>query len=442
MISLYKVTICSGFSSLLGSCVKSSIIWPTQRRLLRRKRAKARNLWHLYVKGHLVLSSAQLAWIHHQLQAHHSRDPRFLQRIQEAMAASSSSAWTPEPWWCHCGRTNRKKMEFCGACGDHWSSTTEVGTPRRVHMPKSPRQRPQTPKPPKPKKPKQPQHYGNEGKSGGKGGRKGKGKQPAPPAPPYPFMGKGGIPDPHWPPGVWEQQWPTVGGIQNPAPIPAQNVVPPLPPPQELDPQVKQLVSQLKQMSDTLPTHVQNLLTEVGTKSDQMDSKMLHSAVARLDKAKKNLAALRWTRMQMYGAWTSFLNEATQKWSGHVKDFGAQDADLQEKISQAREMLSQARENLRQSKDKVVGSDKAEELSEDEPMLKEDAGKGITESLQQMASSLSDLKNKAENALAEDMQRASKIARLGDSEEAPQASAALGATSPSMAPFAGAGRGA
>eukprot|EP00438_Fugacium_kawagutii_P028789 Skav211404 [mRNA] locus=scaffold1528:355111:366364:+ [translate_table: standard] len=371
------------------------------------------------------------------------------------MATSSSweSDWQPEPWRCHCGRGNAKNTDYCGSCGDHWSATPQDHPWQQ--QPKSPRQRAQraqTPPANKHRPPKKPNNQGQpkpKGKGGqgkqnrqgqqGQGKGKSSGKAPAPP--PFQFPSKGGT-DPPWPPGNWDPQWNAPMPANVAHPNPQQTVVPPLPPVPETDPQMKQLLTHLKQMSDTLPSHVQQLVTEVGSRTDQMDSKLLHNAVARLDRAKKSLATLRLSRLQMYSAWSAFVGDATTKWQGYVRDFAAQDVDIQTQIQHAREQLAQAKDFLRQSKDRVVGAEKSEEISDDEPMLKEDAGKEITESLTQMVTSMTALKSKADHAIAEDMQRASKLPRTGEATELePPSAPGPGAgdkqqpSTPSMSPF-------
>ena len=124
-----------------------TILTPTQRRRERKQRASARLLWHKVRIGQAPATVTSLRWILRTLQAHHSRDPLFLNRVRLALhsvkMASSRQSWSGgreanQGWYCyHCKRMNKKLAEFCQSCGTHWEMAAETWdgaghqTPRR-----------------------------------------------------------------------------------------------------------------------------------------------------------------------------------------------------------------------------------------------------------------------------------------------------------------------
>lgn len=193
-------------------------------------------------------------------------------------------------------------------------------------------------------------------------------------------------------------------------PASGQQVTSPAQPSVALDPAMKQLLNQLKKCSDSLPTEVQQLVTEVAVSTDRQETRELHGAVNKLSQAKKHLTLLRNSRLQLHGAWMSFLQEASGSWKGYVKDFGEQDQSLQEQIAAAKEQLAQAKDNLQRSKEKVTEEAYVEEVSEDETM-RDDVSKDIRENLSSMANTLDQLHMKAEASLDE-MQQPAKLRKL------------------------------
>eukprot|EP00435_Cladocopium_sp_Y103_P041565 s2036_g11.t1 len=106
-------------------------ITPSQRRRHRRARASQTGLAQTPYWCARAASQGS-AEIHHTLQSHHSRDPAFLRRIQEAMT---------QPWHCTwCRRDVKGSFNNCGFCGTHWQDcvSQQAPTPR---APKSPSRR-------------------------------------------------------------------------------------------------------------------------------------------------------------------------------------------------------------------------------------------------------------------------------------------------------------
>lgn len=87
---------------------------PTQRRLLRRRRARARRLWFLHRQGLVCLSQDRLKNIYEVIAAHHSRDQGLLRRIRAAMTENP-------PWRCiACKKLRKGSATHCKDCQQPW----------------------------------------------------------------------------------------------------------------------------------------------------------------------------------------------------------------------------------------------------------------------------------------------------------------------------------
>lgn len=363
------------------------------------------------------------------------------------------------PWWCQCGRQNPKANEWCGSCGLHWSGETPAsghagshgGGGRHIQgnewwdhaqQPKSPRtprgqtpnphQRPKNPKPRFPKQPKQP---------------KGGGHQPnLPPPPPQlqqlPAWKAPTVPAPQAMNYQGAPQW----SAAPPMPSPGQQAPPPNPTNSPSDSTLRNLLGQLKKCSDSLPADIQQLVADAAVVSDKVETKELHGAVTRLSTAKKQLTLLRNSRWQMHHAWHGFVQQASTAWQGYVKEFGEQDKSFQEQITQAKDQLKAARLHLQQSKEKAADQGEEEDVSEDD-MMRDEAGREITDSLSKMEQSMDQLRQRAAASIDE-LTQPSKVRKLdgggapggglpgGPSGGGDDASKPGVVPTPSMTPFA------
>ena len=83
----------------------------------------------------------------------------------------------------------------------------------------------------------------------------------------------------------------------------------------------------------------------------------MHSAVAKLDQARKKLQTAQNARQNHQNKWTKDLEESIKRWKKFEEDFASQDKELETKVVQAREKLQEARTVLDETKDQLSKQD-------------------------------------------------------------------------------------
>eukprot|EP00435_Cladocopium_sp_Y103_P043514 s1518_g12.t1 len=410
-------------------------MWPQERRRARRQRARARHCWYLHRTGQRPLSPRGLIRLRDTLAKHHSADTQFLHKINEAMFRFRQT-----PWKCrHCKRLNKANATYCGQCGRHWAEaldgtyrhpTHRQGSQRRSEddqtyaqwqqdtpwqaqtwedgrrPSQSPRTRSETPR--------DGRRHNRRGKN------KNKGKQQGPGGPQ--------IQAPALPEAPWSTST-TTSTTAPSAPSPAEQ-------------QLKVLMSAMKKNEAALPADLQTLLQESSKVQSQDMTKVLHSAVTKLGKAKKALQAARASRMNLHNVWRNYLQTNVEKWRGFCQDFEKQDLELAEQVQQATEAVKVAQEGLDASKKSareiVISEDDSKdekealmEISDEETQEGLDAnGSSIMEGMNEMYNNLPALQAKADS-IGEGS--AAKKARLEPPAGAPDGTGPSGPSGP--APF-------
>jgi len=96
-------------------------------------------LWHLHSKGHFKLNQERLRWIRDTLATHHSRDPIFIQQIQEEMTDSAQSwPWAAPQQKGACALSNLQKALDKGHKARQYSIPLGCGGRFFVGMARSP----------------------------------------------------------------------------------------------------------------------------------------------------------------------------------------------------------------------------------------------------------------------------------------------------------------
>ena len=196
---------------------------------------------------------------------------------------------------------------------------------------------------------------------------------------------------------------------------------------------LQSLVSALKG-SEGLSEEAQQLLQQADLRGSQLNTKHMHSVVSKIGNAQKVLAETSMARAQLHQAWRNFLVDAVKRWEGYTQDFAQQDAELANKIQQARTTLTEARRSGSQMMTKETGAKDAENSAEEQAEIIEDdmdeegESKGgdsqIQSGIANMQEALGSLKTTAEE-MAASSQRAAK--RFKAAEAAKGSAAGLAA---------------
>ncbi len=137
--------------------------------------------------------------------------------------------------------------------------------------------------------------------------------------------------------------------------------------------QLRQLMSTLKKNKNELPPEVQELLQMAQVDDTRQQTKLLHSAVSQLGNAKKTLKELNQARLKLHSHWSKFLEDSLTRWNTYAQNFQEQDAELQQRIDEAKIAVTQSKQNFQecQSATGVSAEDKAAtvEVSDDDDPL-------------------------------------------------------------------------
>ena len=407
--------LCISWSSTLPSWWTSGTITPTQRRRTRRLRSFARFRWFLHRTGRQPLNYFELLNIKNILSGHHSADRNFQHLIVRAM-----EQWNVRqaPWKCRtCRRLNKAAAAYCGQCGKHWEEALDASY-RHVQRPSHQGQEQQaytqwstdppwhqhawddgrgisqSPRSYRSQTPKSQRQPKNRGKNKGKKGKgKGKGTQQFQ-APPLP-----------------EAPWSTTS--------PSSTVAASTAPPTQAEVQLRSIVAALKKNETNLPAELQTLLHENAKVQSQDMTKVLHSAVSKLGKAKKSLQDARAARLNLHQVWRSYLDASVDKWHQFCKDFETQDSELAQQVQNATDAVKIAQEGLEASKKEAKEiievesdgrSEMAVEVSDEETQEAMDSkGQLLKDGMNFMLQNLESLKSKADMAVLESATKRPRI---------------------------------
>jgi hypothetical protein len=167
----------------------------------------------------------------------------------------------------------------------------------------------------------------------------------------------------------------------------------------------------MKKNESNLPADLQALLQETHKTQSQDLTKVLHSAVTKLGKAKKALQDARTSGMNLHNVWKNYLAASVEKWKEFCLDFEKQDTELAQQVQTATEAVKTAQEGLEASKreakdvediDNDGRSDVPLEISDDETQEALDTkGQALKEGLNFMLHNLESLRDKADLAAEE-----------------------------------------
>ena len=162
----------------------------------------------------------------------------------------------------------------------------------------------------------------------------------------------------------------------------------------------------MKKNESSLPADLQAMLQETHKAQSQDMTKVLHSAVTKLGKAKKTLQDARASRMQLHNVWKNYLAASVDKWKDFCQDFEKQDSELAQQVMSATDAVKAAQEGLEASKkearevedlDSDSKNDMALEISDEESQeMLDTKGQALKEGLTLMLTNLESLKEKAE----------------------------------------------
>lgn len=211
------------------------------------------------------------------------------------------------------------------------------------------------------------------------------------------------------------------------------------------DATVNSFIKEVKKM-EHVPEDLQKLIQETEKRQAQGTVKQLHSAVHKLEQARKQLVAVRENRFSYHAAWNEFLKDAVERWGQWSLEFKEQETKNAEDLKTATANFQGAKEELASMQEKVTsGTD--EKLTEEDDFsdIDMDAAVALGEGIDTMLETLTRMKNKAQTALEEDPQSKrlktaqGKTPVPGPSAAAVPPSPPLIGGMPSTSPFGGAG---
>lgn len=307
-----------------------------------------------------------------------------------------------EPWRCACGRLNKKTARLCGSCQWgyapppeqwQWTQSTWKGSWDEEQWVKSPRRketqsRSQSPRA-RTNSPRQRTYQAPPKARSRRKNGKNKNKQEAK---------EEELEEPPW---SWEAPplpaLPASGSSQSQATS-------------KIEQKYKELVQQLKKTPEQLTPEVQAIVTKETVTETQEAAKSLHSIVSKMEKAQKALDAANGARLQLHSRWRTFMAAAIPRWTKWVEDFQKDDAELQEKIKNAKDYYDTIKQEYgqQQSTFQLKGPI---EIEDEEETSVDQAAEKIKESMASMMQSLSDVKSKADQLHAE-QQKTAKRPRL------------------------------
>ena len=181
-----------------------------------------------------------------------------------------------------------------------------------------------------------------------------------------------------------------------------------------------------------LPEDVQDDLRVIADADAKVTKKSLHQAVDAMDRARKSYEEAVQARGHLHSQWKSFLAESIQLWQNHATGFQTQEAQLTDRIKQAKEAFAAARDAMAEAKiaaaQLVPTEGQPVEVSDEEdlkdvPMV---AAERIAAGLTNLTETMTALHNQAEELVQEEQRikrpRVEEVLPDGPVEESPQPS--------------------
>eukprot|EP00435_Cladocopium_sp_Y103_P024687 s1873_g6.t1 len=190
----------------------------------------------------------------------------------------------------------------------------------------------------------------------------------------------------------------------------------PAPPPpsaamNQPDPQTAELIAAISKNPDGCSPEVQAAFHALQAKNAQKESKILHSAVSHLTKAKQELADAQLHRSNLHSSWIKFLQDSTAKWQECGKQFREQEEAAVSRIKAAQTLYSTSCDTLNRTK-REAGVTSTEEVVDVEDMdltgISTVNSAKISESLAHLQTTLNELHQSAEELAAQDSHTAKR----------------------------------
>ena len=178
-----------------------------------------------------------------------------------------------------------------------------------------------------------------------------------------------------------------------------------------------------------IPKDVQEDIKDICTKEAKNHKRNLHQAVNAMDNARQEYEKAMNARAQLHAQWKSFLTASLKLWQDHTVNFQKQEAQLTERIKQAKDSFVLARDVMNTTKLEAaamipVDVDAPVQVSDDEelkdvPMV---AAERIAHGLSNMVETMTKLQSQAEEIQLEEQKP--KRPRISESVPASGANAA------------------
>ena len=176
----------------------------------------------------------------------------------------------------------------------------------------------------------------------------------------------------------------------------------------------------MKKNEANLPEELQAIFQETSKVQSQDITKILHSAVTKLGKAKKSLQEAKTARMNLHNVWQKYLAASVDKWKEFCTDFEKKDTDMAQQVLQAAEAVKTAQESLDASRIQAKNSAVEDNENKDEQMTLEisdeeatdtldQKGQVLKEGMQGMLATLDTLKAKADSLLVENATKRQRV---------------------------------
>jgi len=176
--------------------------------------------------------------------------------------------------------------------------------------------------------------------------------------------------------------------------------------------QLRTLTGLLRKTPGQLTPETQAYLTSLTVKATHSTAKSLHSSVTKLEKAQNALTEAQGARLQLHSKWRNFVTEAVDRWSRSTEDFKKDDQILEAQIQAAKDALTAIKEQYAQTQTQLgMAGTTSIDISDEEENKMDAASAMISDGLQQMMGSLSNLKQTADQ-MVEEQQKAAKRPRL------------------------------
>lgn len=142
---------------------------------------------------------------------------------------------------------------------------------------------------------------------------------------------------------------------------------------------LQELVHELKKPGNTLTSGVQQIVSELPD-SPAATAANMQSAVAKLEKARKNYKDAMKERQTMHSKWTKYLEQSVSRWQKFATEFTEKDQGLETKVQKAKEALQAARERVDITKEELTKVD-AEILEETQEISDAEEEMDVTEKM-------------------------------------------------------------